>query len=353
MEGLHEIGFFFQSHSVTGGLDHVNPVIGLPLKLRINRLKLDGELEVEEEIVGEEFIRSYKAIKEKNDPRVFVIPIRLEGKYDLHALVDTGSNVNVMPYRIYKKLGREQVKRIRHKITMLDHSKVDPIGRLLDVLFQVDVTTILASFFLLDIPIDRDVLIIVGRSFWHTCGAIINTIKGTTSTFNGCAKAIEEMLEIKRTTAYDKIKRNELWLMSMFKTRHQIGYANFVTRIAKKMSFLTDEVLNGLSAPIYYRSLDATTLSDLINSNGRFIAKNPSPGVPKASRPPRLTIKDLYDWMGRMEICQGTLERMSRRQSHHSIRYTGVFEYMAGQYNIPLQGAYTPPGYDEKHQQDE
>ncbi|GJZ09568.1 hypothetical protein Tco_0543851 [Tanacetum coccineum] len=33
-------------------------------------LKLDGEFEVEEEIVGEEFIKGYKAIRKKNDPRV-------------------------------------------------------------------------------------------------------------------------------------------------------------------------------------------------------------------------------------------------------------------------------------------
>nr|GEU74825.1 hypothetical protein [Tanacetum cinerariifolium] len=68
---------------------------------------------------------------------------------------------------------------------MLEHSKAKPMGRLLDVLCQVGVTTILASFLLLDIPVDRDVPIVVGRIFLHTCGAIMNTIKGTTSTFDG------------------------------------------------------------------------------------------------------------------------------------------------------------------------
>ncbi|GKA74276.1 hypothetical protein Tco_0780578 [Tanacetum coccineum] len=77
--------------------------------VRLDKLKLDGELEVEEEIVNVELIRGYKAIREKNDPGVFVLPIRLEGKFDFHALADTGSNINVMPYRIYVKLGREQV----------------------------------------------------------------------------------------------------------------------------------------------------------------------------------------------------------------------------------------------------
>ncbi|GJX06861.1 hypothetical protein Tco_0194793, partial [Tanacetum coccineum] len=35
------------------------------------------------------------------------------------------------------------------------------------------------------ISVDKDVPIVVGRSFLYTCGGIINTIKGTTSTFDG------------------------------------------------------------------------------------------------------------------------------------------------------------------------
>nr|GEV06697.1 integrase, catalytic region, zinc finger, CCHC-type, peptidase aspartic, catalytic [Tanacetum cinerariifolium] len=80
----------------------------------LDKLKRDGEVEVkekattEEEAATEEGIRSYKAIKERNDPGVFVLPIRLEAKFDLLALADSGSNINVMPYRIYEKLGRDQ-----------------------------------------------------------------------------------------------------------------------------------------------------------------------------------------------------------------------------------------------------
>ncbi|GKE61261.1 agenet domain-containing protein [Tanacetum coccineum] len=149
------------------------------------KTKLDRELELEEEEAMEAMVRSYKAIKEKNDPRVFVLLIRLETKFDFHALADTGLNINVMPYRIYKKLRREQVKPVSHKITMLDHSKAEPMGILKDVLCQVGVTTILASFLIIDIPIDRDVPIVIGRSFLYTCRSILNTIKGTTSTFDG------------------------------------------------------------------------------------------------------------------------------------------------------------------------
>ncbi|GJY37326.1 hypothetical protein Tco_0422704 [Tanacetum coccineum] len=47
------------------------------------------------------------------------------------------------------------------------------------------VTTVIAKFLILDMSVDHTILIIVGRSFLHTCGGIINTLKGTTSTFDG------------------------------------------------------------------------------------------------------------------------------------------------------------------------
>ncbi|GKA99983.1 gag-pol polyprotein [Tanacetum coccineum] len=150
-----------------------------------DKLKLDEESELEDEIVGEQLIREYKAIKDSKDPGCFVSPIHLEEKFDFHALIDTGSNINMIPYRIYELLDREKVKPRIDKVRMIDHSKAKTIGRLLDVLCQVEVTTLLANFMLLDVPVDRDVPIIVERSFMYTCGAIMNTLKGKLTTFDG------------------------------------------------------------------------------------------------------------------------------------------------------------------------
>ncbi|GJQ89236.1 hypothetical protein Tco_0000375 [Tanacetum coccineum] len=131
-------------------------------------------------------------------------------------------------------------------------------------------------------------------------------------------------------------------------------YDKFITKIVRRANLLTDEVLNGLSAPIYCRSLDTTTLKELINSNGRLIAEEPAPGDPGVvvPRPPHNFISYLYDKMGRMEIRHGELERMSYRQLYHTDIYAGVFEYMAGHYNIHL-GDYAPPCHDEPQQQQE
>ncbi|GJY45924.1 hypothetical protein Tco_0434987 [Tanacetum coccineum] len=114
-----------------------------------------------------------------------------------------------------------------------------------------------------------------------------------------------------RTTRYDKMQKNDLWLLSMFEARHQNGYANasrliarsmkmkgagsqkesmiccrqFITKIANRKNLLSEEVLNSLSAPIYYRALDTTTLRELINSEGKLIPKVPKPGVPRVAVP--------------------------------------------------------------------
>ncbi|GKB66423.1 hypothetical protein Tco_0927835, partial [Tanacetum coccineum] len=176
-----------------------------------------------------------------------------------------------------------------------------------------------------------------------------------------------------RTTGYDKVQKNDLWLLNIFDARHQNWYANvawviarwmkrkgagtqresqiccgqFILKLARKCRVLTEDVVRSLSALIYCRDLDTTTLRDLIDSDGKLIPEDPQPGVPRVGipRPPRASMQDLYDRMGRMEIRQEAIERMEYRQSYHWDRYQGVFEHMAGVYSVPMQGAYNPPGY--------
>nr|GEV92889.1 ribonuclease H-like domain-containing protein [Tanacetum cinerariifolium] len=58
-----------------------------------------------------------------------------------------------------------------------------------------------------------------------------------------------------RTTGYDKIQKNDIWLLCMFDARHQSGV-------------FTEDVMRSLSAPIHCRDLDTTMLRDLIDSDG-------------------------------------------------------------------------------------
>ncbi|GKA63224.1 agenet domain-containing protein [Tanacetum coccineum] len=137
-----------------------------------DKVELDGMIAEEEEkaiikVKGE-------ALKEKDDPRVFIFPIRFEGKINKNSLADTGSDINTMSYRIYEKLGIEEIRKVDRGIIMINHTQAEPMGILTNVLCQVGVTTIIAKFLILDIPIDRDAPIVVGRGLLYTIGGIVN-----------------------------------------------------------------------------------------------------------------------------------------------------------------------------------
>nr|GEW74112.1 hypothetical protein [Tanacetum cinerariifolium] len=97
-----------------------------------------------------------------------------------------------------------------------------------------------------------------------------------------------------RTTRYEKIQKNDLWLLSMFEARHQNGYANVAWRALRVQIAL---------------------------------------------------MQDLYECMGSMDIKHEAIERIEYRHAYHWDRYQGVFEHKAGVYNVPLQGDYNAPGY--------
>ncbi|GJZ21649.1 retrotransposon ORF1 [Tanacetum coccineum] len=402
-----------------------------------DKVELDGKIVKEDE----EAVKRIKgeALKEKDDPGEFIFPIRLEGQVNENALVDTGSDINTMPYRIYEQLGRENMKKVDRGITMINHTQAEAMGILTNVLCQVGVTTLIAKFLILDILIDRDSPIVIDfmrnaksdsddkedyqikrnkfgapiygpkpvpylncndpderslaiqtvawdvdlmkdmllRVAWirdfninepiytELCHEFYSTyefdevcvddelqtkkiIRSHTSTIKKpVLRVIHKMITYglcQRTTGYDKIKKNDLWLLSMFHAKHQNGYANVAWVIAGWV--LIEDMVRSLSALIYCRDLDTTILRDLIDSDGKLIPKDPQPGVPRVGipRPPRASMQDLYDRMGRMEIHQEAIGRMEYRQSYHWDRYQGVFEHMAEVYSVPMQGAYNPPG---------
>ncbi|GKC58791.1 agenet domain-containing protein, partial [Tanacetum coccineum] len=147
-----------------------------------DKVELDGMIVKEEEA-----IKKVKgdAFKEKDDPGAFIFPIRLEGKVNENALADTGSDINTMPYRIYEQLGREEMKKVDRGITMINHTQAKAIGILTNVLCQVRAATLIVKFPILDIPIDHDAPIVVGRGFLRMIGGIVNTLERLFSTFDG------------------------------------------------------------------------------------------------------------------------------------------------------------------------
>ncbi|GJT14174.1 hypothetical protein Tco_0861216 [Tanacetum coccineum] len=104
------------------------------------------------------------------------------------------------------------------------------------------------------------------------------------------------------------------------------GYDKFISKLARKCMVLTEDVVWSLSAPVYCRDLDTTTLRDLIDSDGKLIPKDPQLGVSRVGipRPLRASMQDLYDRMGRMDIRQKAIERIKYREptTHLAINNT-------------------------------
>nr|GEU94029.1 hypothetical protein [Tanacetum cinerariifolium] len=233
-----------------------------------DKVELDGKTVKEEEdavkrIKGE-------SLKEKDDPGAFIFPIRLERK------VNENADINTMPYQIYEMLGREEMKKIDRGITMINHTQAEAMGKLSNVLCQVGVNTIIENFIILDIPIDRDAPIMVGRGFLYTMGSILNTSDRLFSTFNGSKKIIRFKLGGRA---------------------HNLTLLEFARRFGLyQVTELEEEGFN-----VYFEGED------------------PQPGVPRVGipRPPRASMQDLYDRLGRMKILQEAIEHMEYRQSYH------------------------------------
>ncbi|GKE38457.1 DNA-directed DNA polymerase [Tanacetum coccineum] len=161
-----------------------------------------------------------------------------EGKVNENALADTGSDINTMPYRIFETLGREDMKKVDRGITMINHTHAEAMGKISNVLCQVGVTTIIAKFIILDIPIDRDAPIVIGRGFLHTMGSILNTLERIFSTFDGvCHQTFRAAIfDVLRIAASDSDDEEDYVIM-----RNKFGAPIYDPRPALYLNFANPE----------------------------------------------------------------------------------------------------------------
>nr|GEZ66792.1 hypothetical protein [Tanacetum cinerariifolium] len=116
---METLSLFYQdigTSSLAGGHltqeEATKEALGIRISQKFSLLEKEEEIK---RIKGE-------ALKEKDDPRAFIFPIRLEGKVKENVLADTGSDINTMSYRIYETLRREEMKKVNRGITMINHT---------------------------------------------------------------------------------------------------------------------------------------------------------------------------------------------------------------------------------------
>nr|GEU78462.1 retrovirus-related Pol polyprotein from transposon TNT 1-94 [Tanacetum cinerariifolium] len=298
-----------------------------------DKVELDGVIVKEEE----EAIKQVKgeALNEKDDPEAFIFPIRLEGQVNKNALADTKLDINTMPYQVYEQLKREEMKRVDKGITMINHTHAEAMGILTNVLCQVGVTTLIAKFLILDIPVDCDAPIVVDRRFLCTIGGIVNTPKKF-STFDGiCHQTLRAARsDVLRTIKSDCDDEEEYEIK-----RNKFGSPMYGPKLASYLN-CNDPAERSLSLKALTNPFQKISVCKKATMGGNDDEAGSS--RPKRSRQFETREEDI---LNRMEIRSEAIERMEYRQSYHWDMYQGVFEHMAGVYYAPLQGAYNLPIY--------
>ncbi|GKA52424.1 reverse transcriptase domain-containing protein [Tanacetum coccineum] len=97
----------------------------------------------------------------------------------MNALVDQGSDVNVMPLSTYMKLTDERPVETDIRLSLASHSYIYPLGIAEDVLIDVAGYVYPVDFVILDIKEDGKRPFILGTPFLTTAKAMIKFDKGT------------------------------------------------------------------------------------------------------------------------------------------------------------------------------
>ncbi|XP_039145572.1 uncharacterized protein LOC120282792 [Dioscorea cayenensis subsp. rotundata] len=103
-----------------------------------------------------------KLPKKLTDPGSFIIPCVIGEGMQEKALANFGASINVMPYKLFLKLGLEDMRPTRMTIQLADWSIKKPRGVVEDVLVRVDKLIIPVDFVILDMDDDVEVPLILG-----------------------------------------------------------------------------------------------------------------------------------------------------------------------------------------------
>ncbi|GKD11742.1 MAK10-like protein [Tanacetum coccineum] len=118
----------------------------------------------------------------------FEIPYNIRGLKYMNALVDQGSDVNVMPLSTYMKLTDERLAKMDIRLSLTSHSYIYPLGIAEDILVEVAEHVYPVGFMIVDIKEDKKRPFALGMPFLTMAKAVIKFDKGTTTLRSGKSK---------------------------------------------------------------------------------------------------------------------------------------------------------------------
>ncbi|PIN16610.1 DNA-directed DNA polymerase [Handroanthus impetiginosus] len=111
-------------------------------------------------------------------PGSFTIPCTIGTHFLRKALCNLGASVNLMPYSIYRTLGLGEAKPTSITLQLADSSLTYPKGVIEDILVKVDKFIFPPDFVVLDMEVDSEIPIILGRPFLATGRTLIDVQNG-------------------------------------------------------------------------------------------------------------------------------------------------------------------------------
>ncbi|GJV38739.1 zinc finger, CCHC-type containing protein [Tanacetum coccineum] len=118
----------------------------------------------------------------------FKIPCSIGDLKQVNALVDQGSDLNVMPYSTYMKPTDERPAETDIRLSLASHSYIYPLGIVEDVLVEVAEHVFPVDFVILDIKENKKRPFILGTPFLKTTKATIKFDIGTITLRSGKSK---------------------------------------------------------------------------------------------------------------------------------------------------------------------
>nr|GEU68346.1 hypothetical protein [Tanacetum cinerariifolium] len=119
------------------------------------------------------------------DPGNFLLPVRVNGTIEMSALADTRASVSVFSYRLFKNLGLSYPKPYNSSLTMAGNTQAKAMREVRNVRIQIRYQAYLVYFLVLDIPVDKELPLLLGHQFFRTYGAVIDMGRDTMNVDDG------------------------------------------------------------------------------------------------------------------------------------------------------------------------
>ncbi|GKD74409.1 putative ribonuclease H-like domain-containing protein [Tanacetum coccineum] len=169
-----------------------------------------------------------------------------------NALADTRESVSVLPFSLYKNLGLSDPRPYHSNLTMANNTQAKAMEEVRNVRIQIGYQAYLVDFLVLNIPVNKELPLLLGRLFLRTYEAVIDIGCGTISIDDGVIR--QTYFPKPRAKAYlenFEIDEEDDWL-SCFKVGHDEDGNPKYDPVAPSFLDIEDEMERALAMEAYF-----------------------------------------------------------------------------------------------------